>query len=119
MRILIPMIITLLSLSGLSSCMIDGKEQEQADSSAKTANQKEIIVYGSEECDHCIEFREELEEAGLAYTFYDVEKDPQKANEMMLKVQRTGFQGYVRFPVVEVAGVVRVSPSLEQVQRAL
>lgn len=106
-------------LVGLQACMVDGKEQKADASSSENENQKTILVYGSDGCDHCVDFKAQLDSAGLEYTFYDVEKDQSKGDEMMLKVQRTGFQGYVRFPVVEVDGVVRVAPTFESVERAL
>lgn len=119
MKSIQTIIISLACMIAVQGCMIDGKDK-QADATASAGDeQKTILIYGSVECSHCVEFRDKLDSAGLEYTFYDVEKDQSKGEEMMLKVQKTGFQGYVRFPVVEVGGVVRVSPSFESVEKAL
>jgi glutaredoxin len=121
MKIARTLIICLFSFFALQACMIDGKEQDTAVTDASNSDdaQKEIIVYGSDECSHCVDFKNQLDSAGLEYTFYDVEKDQSKGDEMLMKVQRTGFQGYIRFPVVEVDGIVRVAPSFDQFEKAL
>jgi glutaredoxin len=117
------LVITLTSFFALQGCMVDNQEKQAgAETAASEANaepQKTILVYGSDECSHCVDFKAQLDSAGLEYTFYDVEKDQSKGEEMMLKVQRTGFQGYVRFPVVEVDGKIVVAPRFETVESAL
>jgi glutaredoxin len=99
--------------------MIDGNDKPTGTSTTEAKDQKTILVYGNVDCSHCVDFRDKLDSAGLEYTFYDVEQDQSKGEEMMLKVQRTGFQGYIRLPVVEVGGVIRVSPTFESVEKAL
>ncbi|MFP4093778.1 MAG: glutaredoxin family protein [Cyclobacteriaceae bacterium] len=107
----------LLLMIGLQQCMIDGKS-EQADSEQAVA-QKEIIVYGSDECNHCVDFKKKLDDAGLEYTFYDVEKDQSKVNDMLMVVQRAGIRGNINYPVVVVDGDVQISPTFEQFQKAM
>ncbi len=72
--------------------------------------QKTIAVYGSESCDHCIDFRKQLDSAMLKYTFYDVEADERYFNEMMRKIQSANYRGYIGFPVVDVEGKIYVRP---------
>lgn len=109
----------LLSFFALQSCMVDSNEQKAEASVSEAQPQKTILVYGSDECSHCVDFKAQLDSAGLEYTFYDVEKDQSKGDEMLLKVQRTGFQGYIRFPVVEVDGKIVVAPKFKTVESAL
>jgi len=99
--------------------MIDGKENKDNALAQAQEKQKPILVYGSMECSHCVDFKDKLDSAGLEYTFYDVEKDQSKGDEMLLKVQRTGYQGYIKFPVIEVDGVIRVAPSFASVEQIL
>jgi len=112
-------VISAACLIALQGCMIDGKDKQTEASKTEAKDQKSILVYGNVECSHCVEFRDKLDSAGLDYTFYDVEQDQSKADEMLVKVQQTGFQGYIRLPVVEVNGVVRVAPSFDSVEKAL
>ncbi|WPP51252.1 glutaredoxin family protein [Catalinimonas niigatensis] len=101
----------------LQQCMIDGSKESTT--TEQSQDQKTILVYGSDECSHCVDFKKKLDSAGYEYTFYDVEKNQSLADEMLLKVQESGFQGYISFPVVEVNGVVKVNPTLETVKQAL
>lgn len=109
---LLSSLLLLISSVGFQSC-------DSNSNLSSTSDQKSILVYGSDECSHCVEFKDKLDSAGLSYTFYDVEKDKSKGDEMLLKVQRTGYQGYVRFPVIEIDGEIRVAPDFNQVEEIL
>jgi len=113
------LVITVASFFALQGCMVDNQEQQADANTVEATPQKTILVYGSDECSHCVDFKDQLDSAGLEYTFYDVEKDQSKGDEMLMKVQRTGFQGYIRFPVVEVDGKIVVAPRFETVESAL
>lgn len=111
-------IITLFILSiSLQQCMMDEKKESTA--TEESQEQNAILVYGSDECSHCVDFKKKLDSAGYAYTFYDVEKDQYLADEMLLKVQQSGFRGYIRFPVVVVNDELKVNPTFEEVQQSL
>ena len=76
--------------------------------------QKNIIVYGSESCDHCIEFRKKLDKEGLKYTFKDVEANERLFEEMMTKIRTVNYHGYIGFPVIDVEGKIFVRPDFRR-----
>lgn len=76
---------------------------------------KEIIVYGSNNCDHCVDFKAQLDSVGFTYDFRDVEFDDAMANEMYHKVQAAKIQGRINYPVIDVDGKIMVAPSLSDV----
>ncbi len=111
-------IITIASLCfSLQQCMVDENKENSASTQAQS--QKNIVVYGSDECSHCVDFKKQLDSAGYEYTFYDVEKDQSKGDEMLLKVQQTGFRGNISFPVIVVDGAVKVAPSFQDLEQSL
>lgn len=84
-------------------------------SGSKTqAAPKSIIVYGSENCDHCLEFRQKADSLKIKYLFKDCEADERNYNELALKIQQANFPGYVSFPVVEINGKLYVRPEFDQ-----
>ena len=76
---------------------------------------KDIIVYGSDNCDHCVEFKAKLDSVGFEYDFRDVEFDQMMAHEMTYKVRRSGVSGGFSYPVIDVEGKILVAPELEEV----
>jgi glutaredoxin len=109
--------LALLLLIGFQQCMVDGNSAGESTEVAVT--QKTIIVYGSDECQHCVDFKKQLDDAGLEYTFHDLEKDQSKVNEMLTKVQRTGYRGNISYPVVDVGGQIVISPRFENFRKML
>ncbi|WKN30733.1 glutaredoxin family protein [Porifericola rhodea] len=98
--------------------MIDSKDKAEADTE-QVAQASTILVYGSDECSHCVNFKKKLDSAGYEYTFYDVEKEQKNADEMLLKLQKSGFRGNIHLPVVEVNGNMHVNPELQIIEQAL
>ncbi len=76
---------------------------------------KEIIVYGSNNCDHCVDFKAQLDSMGLTYDFRDVEFDDAMNNELYHKVQAARIRGRINYPVVDIEGKIMVAPSLSEV----
>ena len=80
---------------------------------ACSSQSKEVLVYGSHNCDHCIKFKAQLEEAGVEYIFNDVDI----SDEYMLQLQRiikeNNYRGYVSFPVIILDKQLLVNPSIE------
>ena len=104
----------------LLSCSTKKEAREQPaqveslnEAAAKAAT--EILVYGSNTCDHCIDFRAQLDSAGLPYVFHDVELDQALYTELGNKIQAINYQGHVAFPVIEVNGKLMVAPQLSEV----
>jgi len=71
---------------------------------------KEITIYGSENCDHCIDFRKKMDSVKLEYTFKDTEVNEKYYQELLLKIQQAQFKGYVSFPVLDVNDKIYVHP---------
>ena len=76
---------------------------------------KEIIVYGSDNCHHCVDFKAQLDSVGFTYDFRDVEFNEFMNNEMVSKVRASGVQGGFKYPVIDVEGKILVAPKLGQV----
>lgn len=81
--------------------------------------QKEVIIYGSENCDHCIEFREEMNAANFKYSFKDAEASEQVYQELLLKIQQANYKGYVSFPVLDIDGKIYVKPEFSTIKAIL
>ena len=76
---------------------------------------KEIIVYGSNNCDHCVDFKAQLDSIGFAYDFRDVEFDDAMNNELYRKVQEANIMGRINYPVIDIEGKIMVAPTLNEV----
>ncbi len=79
----------------------------------------DMKIYGSNSCDHCKEFKARLDKEGIKYTFYDVEQDEVKAQEMLDAVHSINYYDYISFPVIAFDKFVYINPPFEQVQLTL
>lgn len=78
-----------------------------------------FLIYGSTECDHCLAFKAQMDSAGLAYEFKDVNGNQELVDEMMAQVKAYHFTEYINLPVVIVNDQHFLSaPSFEQVIEA-
>ena len=75
--------------------------------------EKEIIIFGSENCDHCIQFRQKADSLNIKYLFKDAEANEQYYNELMMIIQQSNFKEYVGFPVVVIDGKLYVRPEFD------
>ncbi|GJM30361.1 MAG: hypothetical protein DHS20C17_29960 [Cyclobacteriaceae bacterium] len=75
---------------------------------------KSIIVYGSNNCDHCVEFKAKLDSVMFEYEFIDVEFNESMQNEMVQKVRNSGVSGGFKYPVIDVEGKILVAPELNE-----
>jgi len=89
---------------------------DQEDQSKSRGPQKTIIVYGSMECNHCHEFRRKLESKGIIYEFRDVDKNDAYYMEMQKLILSINYNGYVRYPVIDIEGEVFVNPDFGDVE---
>ena len=64
--------------------------------------QKSIVVYGSRQCPHCVNFKAKLDSIGLEYTFHDIDISDQYALEMVARVKASGHTEGISIPVVVV-----------------
>jgi glutaredoxin len=76
---------------------------------------KEIIVYGSNNCDHCVDFKAQLDSIGFSYDFRDVEFDEAMNNELYRKVRAARIMTRINYPVIDIEGKILVAPSLGEV----
>ena len=97
----------------LSSC---GEKQKSIDTSKNITPKKEklIIVYGSENCDRCHEFRQKADAMKIKYTFKDCEADERNYNELAYKIQQGNYPGYISFPVIDIDGRLYIQPEFQQ-----
>jgi glutaredoxin len=110
-RILIG--VALIMFLGLYACdRSSGKKQN-------TEQKSVIIVYGSEHCNHCHDFREWLKDNDLKYTFHDVTADMAAKKEMMKKVKNAKIGKRVLYPVVDIDGRILSRPAHKTVQALL
>lgn len=93
-------IIALLSItfSLLQSCTNSSQSLAGADTEETKA--PTIVIYGSNTCHHCVDFKNKLDSVGLKYVFNDVEVDERQAQVMIQLVQSANHQGGIQFPVV-------------------
>jgi len=77
---------------------------------------KAITVYGSTECDHCIQFLAQLDSSNVNYTFKDLKIIERKYDEeMLMKIQQANYKGYIHLPVVEVGDSIMIRPNISDV----
>lgn len=62
--------------------------------------QKQMVIYGSSECDHCIEFISKMDSMGLMYEFKDVNGNQILTQELYAKIKEFNFTEYINLPVV-------------------
>ncbi len=81
--------------------------------------EKSIIVYGSESCDHCVDFRKKADSLKIKYTFKDAEANEAYYNELVNKIQQAGIPGYISFPVIDLDGKIYIRPEFHEFLKLL
>lgn len=84
--------------------------------SNKKEQSTEVVVYGSSKCHHCTDFMKQLDSADITYEFKDLiieEKEYDK--EMLDKIEKSGYRGYVSLPVIEVEGEIFIRPKISEI----
>ncbi len=87
--------------------------------SKSRGSQKNIIVYGSMECNHCHEFRRKLESKGISYEFRDVDENDAYFVELQNLIRSINYKGYVSYPVIKIDGEVFVNPDFSYVENKM
>lgn len=79
-----------------------------------------ILVYGTNACSRCVSIKRSLSDENIVYTFYDINREAERKDEMFRHVNRE-HQGISRVsvPVVVVGEAVLINPSFAQVQQEL
>ncbi len=78
-----------------------------------------IVIYGSNTCDHCIDFKVKLDSVGLEYSFNDVEVNEEQALVLTQLLQDANYQGGVNFPVVFLNSRLLIAPDFEVFMQGL
>tara|TARA_R110002111_G_scaffold43616_1_gene79693 strand:+ start:2228 stop:2548 length:321 start_codon:yes stop_codon:yes gene_type:complete len=79
-----------------------------------------IVIYGSEKCNHCIQLKDDLDSAGMQYTFYDLDVNREKELEMIDKLKKYKIRGNVSIPVLDLNGKqLIIGADFKKLQRVL
>ncbi|MBN1524038.1 MAG: hypothetical protein JW904_06135 [Spirochaetales bacterium] len=98
-RLFIPVVYLFLFLSVYAGCV--------SSPASRVSGENVILVYGRDTCTNCQALRKSLDNAGVDYTFYNVDNDPARNIEMWEKIRKSGAdEKSVLLPVVDVNGNV-------------
>ncbi len=92
-----------------------------ADVSTRTLSPEDVIVYGTASCGFTTGLMDDLDGAGIPYTFKDLETDPGAQQELIDKLATADWfdGGPVDLPVVDVRDTLLMRPTLEEVEALL
>lgn len=89
-------------LSAIFTIEVSGQENNQNSNKSDS-----IIIYGSDECHHCIETKAFLKDKNIAFIFYDIDKNPEALNEMLTKLRNAKMiTSNLGIPVIDKKGVL-------------
>lgn len=73
----------------------------------KSTEKVALIVYGSDDCPHCINTKKYLNEMNIPFVFYDIDKNHEALQEMLGKLKKAGIStSNLGIPVIDKQGVV-------------
>ena len=79
----------------------------QTDLSAQEASKKVMIVYGSDECHHCIDTKAYLKKNNIDFIFFDIDKNADALKEMLSKLKNAGIStSNLGIPVIDKQGLI-------------
>lgn len=68
---------------------------------------EKIIVYGSDSCHSCLDTKAFLKEKNIKFTYYDIDVNKKKEQEMLIKLQNANISIHtLSLPVVDIKGGV-------------
>lgn len=80
---------------------------QRLDQKSKDHHQQKIIVYGSDSCHSCIDTKAFLKEKGIKFTYYDIDINKEKEQEMLVKLQKASIPIHtLNLPVIDNKGTV-------------
>ncbi len=76
--------------------------------SVQTARQqKHIVVYGSDTCHYCIDTKTYLKAQKIAFTYFDIDKNKAKEQEMLVKLKKAKIDvSNLNLPVIDKGGEI-------------
>lgn len=88
----------------LSTLQINCQEKGEKNKSVKT---EKIIVYGSNSCHYCVDTKTFLKEKNIDFTYYDIDVNKAKEQEMLVKLKKANIPVYtLSLPVIDNKGDV-------------
>ena len=66
-----------------------------------------LIIYGSDECHHCIDTKKYIKDHSIDFVFFDIDKNQDALKEMLSKLKKAGIStSNLGIPVVDKNGVI-------------
>lgn len=66
-----------------------------------------VIIYGSNECHHCMDTKVFLTQNNISFEFFDIDKNPEALKEMLLKLKNANISTQnLGIPVVDKNGII-------------
>ena len=65
--------------------------QQNQTKTTPAPEKKVMIVYGSDECHHCIDTKKYLKENNIEFVFYDIDKNQEALKEMLFKLKHANI----------------------------
>jgi uncharacterized protein YkwD/glutaredoxin len=79
-----------------------------------------VLIYGTSSCGRCTAMKRSLEQASIAYEFYDINEDADRKAELWRHINREHpGTNRVGIPVVVVGEAVLINPAFEEVRKGL
>jgi glutaredoxin 3 len=73
----------------------------------KESKKEKIIVYGSDSCHSCIDTKAFLREKEIKFTYYDIDVNKEKEQEMLVKLQKASISIHtLNLPVIDNKGAI-------------
>lgn len=73
----------------------------------KELKTEKIIVYGSDSCHSCLDTKAFLKEKNIKFTYYDIDVNKKKEQEMLVKLQKANISIHtLSLPVVDNSGAI-------------
>jgi glutaredoxin len=117
---ILPMVLIIVLIGTLIRCESAPKKVLNNEKIITQTIQKSIVVYGSNQCPHCINLKVKLDSIGLKYTFYDIDLSDQYALKMVERVKVAGHTQGFSIPVVVVNDrELFIAPQINQILAAM
>ena len=117
---ILPMVLIIVLIGTLIRCESAPRKVLNNEKIITQTIQKSIVVYGSLQCHHCINFKSKLDSIGLEYTFHDIDISDKYALEMVEIVKASGRTQGFSIPVVVVNDKeIFIAPHISKVLAAL
>ena len=94
--------------------ILHGNAQEVMHQNKKSKTGK-MIVYGSDSCHSCLDTKAFLKEKNIKFTYYDIDVNKKKEQEMLVKLQKANISIHtLSLPVIDNNGDVFLNKGILQ-----